>query len=211
VSTKRLPDPILGNRFADAVRLAVELQSEQARKGSTIPYLGHLLGVCGLVIDAGGSEDEAIAAVLHDAVEDQGGEPTLDIIRARFGENVAAIVGACSDTDKMPKPPWRARKEEYIEHLKTASESALRVSVADKLNNLRAIVRDYGQMGEALWERFNPDGDQVWYYGALLRVFQERLPGPVTEELRQAYNALLEAMKVADACPSRDGSRDGMP
>ncbi len=201
-----LPDPELGTRFADAVQLAVDLHSQQARKGSTIPYLGHLLGVCGLVIDAGGSEDEAIAALLHDAVEDQGGAPTLERIRAQFGSNVAAIVEACSDTDVVPKPPWRQRKEAYIEHMQTASASVLRISAADKLNNLRAIVRDYVQIGEKLWLIFNPDADQVWYYGALLRVFMTRLPGPMTEELRQTYNTLLDVMKMPETNHLRGGT-----
>jgi len=186
------PDPILGVRFTEALGLAVELHSRQARKGSKIPYLGHLLGVCGLVLDAGGSEDEAIAAILHDAVEDQGGAPTRDRIRVQFGGQVAAIVDGCSDTDVIPKPPWRLRKEAYIEHLKSAPEAVLRVSAADKLNNLRAIVRDYEDIGEALWARFNADADQLWYYGAALRVFEERLSGPLTRELRQAYSALLK-------------------
>lgn len=145
------PDPILGVRFIDALGLAVELHSRHARKGSKIPYLGHLLGVCGLVLDAGGSEPEAIAAILYDAVEDQGGAPTLDRIRVQFGGQVAAIVDGCSDTDIIPKPPWRHRKKAYIEHLRCAPEAVLRVSAADKLNNLRAVVRDYDDIGEALW------------------------------------------------------------
>jgi (p)ppGpp synthase/HD superfamily hydrolase len=196
MTNETLPDPVLGTRFVEALRLAVDLHSQQARKGSTVPYIGHLLGVCGLVIDAGGSEDEAIAAGLHDAVEDQGGAATLDRIRTKFGRNVAAIVEACSDTDVLPKPRWRARKEAYIEHLKTASASVLRVSLADKLNNLRTIVRDYGEIGEALWARFSPDADQVWYYGSLLEVFEERLPVPMTRELRETYDRLLEMMNA---------------
>jgi (p)ppGpp synthase/HD superfamily hydrolase len=192
-----MPDPVLGTRFVEALRLAVDLHSQQARKGSKVPYIGHLLGVCGLVIDAGGSEDEAIAAVLHDAVEDQGGAATLELIRTQFGSNVAAIVEACSDTDVLPKPPWRARKEAYIEHLRTAPTSVLRVSLADKVNNLRTIVRDYGEIGEALWARFSLDADQVWYYGSLLEVFEARLRVPMTNELRQTFNRLLELMNVA--------------
>ncbi len=200
VPSQTRPNPVLGTRFADAVRLAVELHAEQARKGGSIPYLGHLLGVCGLVIDAGGSEDEAIAAVLHDAVEDQGGPPTLERIRAQFGPNVAMIVEACSDTDVTPKPPYRVRKEAYIERLKRVPQAVLRVSAADKLNNLRAIVRDYRELGEGLWARFNPDADQVWYYGALLAVFEERLPGPVTMELREAYDTLCELRSTGADC-----------
>jgi (p)ppGpp synthase/HD superfamily hydrolase len=192
-----LPDPILGSRFIEALSLAVDLHSRQARKGSGVPYLGHLLGVCGLVIDAASSEDEAIAALLHDAVEDQGGAATLELIRTQFGSNVAAIVEACSDTDVLPKPPWRARKEAYVEHLRTAPTPVLRVSLADKLNNLRTIVRDYGEIGGALWARFSPDADQVWYYGSLLEAFEGRLPVPMTKELRQTYARLLELMNTA--------------
>ncbi len=185
-------EPLLGERFLDAVRLTVDLHSAQVRKGSAIPYLGHLLGVCGTVIDAGGSENEAIAALLHDAVEDQGGAATLQVIRTKFGPDVAAIVEACSDTDVTPKPPWRERKEAYIEHLKTAPLSVLRVSVADKLNNLRAIVRDYRELGDALWGRFHADADQVWYFASLLEVYEARLPGPTTDELRRTYGELVE-------------------
>jgi (p)ppGpp synthase/HD superfamily hydrolase len=192
MTNETLPDPVLGTRFVEALRLAVDLHSRQVRKGSGVPYLGHLLGVCGLVIDAGGSEDEAIAAVLHDAVEDQGGAATLERIRVQFGSSVAGIVESCSDTDLVPKPPWRPRKEAYIEHLKAAPESVLRVSLANKLNNLRAIVRDYGEIGDALWARFNPDADQVWYYGSLLEVFEEWFSVPMTTELRQTYDRLLE-------------------
>ena len=189
---ERAADPQLGDRFVRAVRLAVDLHARQSRKGATIPYVGHLLGVCGLVIDGGGSEDEAIAAVLHDAVEDQGGAATLAIIRDQFGRDVAAIVEACSDTDVFPKPPWRKRKEEYIEHLRTAPPPVLRVSLADKLNNLRTIVRDYGEIGPALWKRFHPDADQAWYYEALLNVFEDRLPGPMTKELRHTFDTFLK-------------------
>ena len=108
---------------------------------------------------------------------------------------MAAIVQACSDTDVIPKPPWRIRKEAYIEHLKTAPDSVLRVSLADKLNNLRAIVRDYGVDGEALWARFDPDADPVWYYGSLLSIFEERLPSPMTAELQETYQRLLTLTK----------------
>jgi GTP pyrophosphokinase len=196
----------LGTRFVEALRLAVDLHSRQARKGSNVPYIGHILGVCGLVIDSGGSEDEAIAAVLHDAVEDQGGAATLERIRTHFGSNVAAIVEACSDADMLPKPPWRARKEAYVQHLRTAPTSVLRVSLADKLNNLRAILQDYGQIGGALWARFDSESDPIWYYGTLLRVFEDRLREPMPEgqlllpmtaELRHTYVRLVDLMNAA--------------
>lgn len=185
------PDPVLSHRLTAAVALAVELHARQARKGTAIPYLGHLLGVCGLVLDAGGTEDEAIAAILHDSVEDQGGEPTLLRIQAAFGPDVASIVLQCSDTDVTPKPAWRKRKEDYIAGLGVAPVPVLRVSAADKLNNLRAIVRDYREIGDELWERFNAGADPRWYYGALLEVFEARLDEPLVRELRRTYEEFL--------------------
>src|ERR1700691_4097254 len=133
----------LTERFDAAFLLASELHRSQMRKSSKIPYISHLLAVAGLVLEHGGTEDEAIARLLHDAVEDQGGQPTLELIRREFGEEVADLVFALSDTDVTPKPPWRARKEEYLCHLEEAPIRVLRVSAADKLHNVRAIVRDY--------------------------------------------------------------------
>ena len=146
---------VLSERFEQALQFAAATHRTQVRKGSGIPYVGHLLGVCSLVIEDGGSEDEAIAALLHDAAEDQGGQPMLDEIRERFGDHVAGIVAACSDTIESPKPPWRARKEAYLEHLEHQPESVLRVSLADKLFNARAILRDYLVVGDELWSRFS--------------------------------------------------------
>jgi (p)ppGpp synthase/HD superfamily hydrolase len=176
----------LGGRFDDALLFASQLHREQRRKGGTIPYLGHLLGVAAIVIDAGGSEDEAIAALLHDAVEDQGGEPTLALIRERFGDHVADIVLACSDTDVVPKPPWQARKQAYLDHLESAAPDVLLTSAADKLYNARAILGDYRQVGDELWERFNQGREsQLWYYRSLAEIFTRRLGGPVARELSE--------------------------
>ena len=155
----------IGPRLDDAFVLARELHAGQRRKGTDIPYLGHLMAVAALVIEDGGDEDEAIAALLHDAVEDQGGPPTLVLIRGRFGTRVAAIVAACSDTDETPKPPWRARKEAYLAHLRDPDlpEGTLRVSLADKLHNARAILADL-RAGHDVFARFNaPRQDQAWY------------------------------------------------
>jgi (p)ppGpp synthase/HD superfamily hydrolase len=151
--------------------------------------------VCSLVIEDGGTEDEAIAALLHDAVEDQGGEAMLGEIRERFGPTVADIVLACSDTTEMPKPPWRARKEAYLVHLDAAPISVLRVSLADKLYNARAILRDYGLVGEALWDRFDPRAgrdEQFWYYDELATRFSELYRSPMATELREVVNKLRE-------------------
>ena len=175
----------LGARFRAALALAAELHAGQLRKGTDIPYAGHLLAVAATVIEDGGSEDQAIAALLHDAAEDQGGEQVLAAIRARFGEAVAGIVAECSDTFASPKPPWRERKQAYVAHLHTASEGAIRVSLADKLHNARAIVRDLSLSGPALWERFSAGREeQLWYYGELAAAFEARRPGVLATELR---------------------------
>ena len=147
-----------GERFEDALRYAARTHARQWRKGTTIPYITHLLAVAAIVGEHGGTETEVIAALLHDAVEDQGGAPRLQEIRERFGDEVAAIVQECSDTDRTPKPPWRERKEAYIEHLAGAAPSARLVSAADKLHNARAILADYRERGDALWSRFNNRG-----------------------------------------------------
>ena len=185
----------LGERFEEALQFAAEKHRRQARKGSGIPYVGHLLGVCSLVIEEGGDEDEAIAALLHDAAEDQGGEPTLDEIRGRAGDKVAAIVAACSDTFESPKPPWRVRKETYLEHLGRQSESVLRVSLADKLFNARAILGDYLVVGDDLWTRFQSGRKgQLWYYRELADRFMTLLPGRMASELATVVDDLERAV-----------------
>ncbi len=183
----------LGPRFDRALVEARVLHAGQFRKGTQIPYVAHLLGVASLVIEDGGDEDEAIAALLHDAVEDQGGAPTLKRIKHLFGTRVAAIVDACSDTDVIPKPPWRERKEAYVAHLAEADASTLRVSLADKLHNARAILFDLHAVGAGLWDRFNADRDDVlWYYRALSDAFLERYPGAMAEELARTVDAIGE-------------------
>ena len=139
----------LSNRFEEAFSYATRLHAGQYRKDTTVPYVAHLLGVASLVLEGGGDEDQAIAALLHDAVEDQGGKATLEEIRRRFGETVAAIVEGCTDAMTIPKPPWRERKEAYIVHLRTASAPQRLVSAADKLHNARAILADYRALVEA--------------------------------------------------------------
>jgi (p)ppGpp synthase/HD superfamily hydrolase len=164
----------LSLRFDRALVLASDLHRHQVRKGTTIPYVSHLLGVASIVLEHGGSEDQAIAALLHDAVEDQGGASTLDRIRQEFGSRVAEIVDACTDTDESPKPPWRARKEKYLAHLDQVSDDGLLVSMADKLHNVQAILRDYRAEGESVWSRFNAGrADILWYYRALVEEFRK--------------------------------------
>jgi GTP pyrophosphokinase len=182
---------VLSQRFEEALQFAAVTHRSQVRKGSGIPYVGHLLGVCSLVIEDGGDEDEAIAALLHDAAEDQGGERMLEEIRRRFGEKVAAIVAACSDTFDSPKPPWRARKNAYLQHLDRETESVLRVSLADKLFNARAILRDFGLVGDDVWTRFQTGrDDQLWYYRELTDRFNLLLPGRMAGELSEVVDEL---------------------
>ncbi len=185
--------PRLTGQFSKALVYAELKHHNQVRKGGDTPYVGHLLSVAGLVINDNGSEAQAIAALLHDAVEDQGGPPTLEEIKANFGDEVARIVEECSDTDKTPKPPWRERKQDYIIHLGTVGEDTLLVSVADKLDNARSMLRDYHEHGPALWQRFtvkNPD-DHLWYYGELLKAYRGRgCSSWMVDELGRVVNEL---------------------
>jgi (p)ppGpp synthase/HD superfamily hydrolase len=143
-------------------------------KGTRIPYVSHLLAVTSLVLEHGGTEHEAIGALLHDAAEDQGGKRQLKEIEQRFGKTVRDIVAACSDTFKEPKPAWRKRKQRYITHISRTSSSARLVSAADKLHNARATLADYRRLGEPLWARFNAKrDDQLWYYEELVRAFRK--------------------------------------
>ena len=156
---------------------ALELHARQARKGTTIPYLSHLMTVSSLVLEDGGTEDEAIAALLHDGPEDQGGRATLDEIQRRFGPRIAALVEGLSDTMETEKPPWRARKAAYLDRLKDEQASVRRISLADKLHNLRTVAADLDDVGEHLWSRFNAGReDQAWYYRELLAVFEDARP-----------------------------------
>lgn len=164
--------PRLGARFQRAFDLAFALHRSQTRKGTDIPYISHLMAVAGLVLEHGGSEDEAIAALLHDAVEDQGGRPTLSRIERELGAGVAGLVHALSDSiaeegkESAPKEDWKTRKLRYLAHLPEASSSARLVATADKLHNLRTLLADLEAGGAAVWERFNaPREEQVWFYG----------------------------------------------
>jgi hypothetical protein len=194
------PPPRLGPRFDRALALARDLHRDQVRKGTAIPYVSHLLGVASLVIDDGGDEDEAIAALLHDAVEDQGGEVTLGLIRQQFGSHVADIVKACSDTDMQPKPPWRARKEAYLAHLHDPALPAgtLRVSLADKLHNARAILFDL-RSGHDVFSRFSASREEThWYYDELAKAFAQLTGSPMVAELRLVVDELLEDRSAED-------------
>jgi (p)ppGpp synthase/HD superfamily hydrolase len=194
--TSQATSPRLTPKFVEAMAYAAEKHATQTRKGSDTPYLGHLLSVAGFVIEADGTETEAIAALLHDAAEDQGGEATLAEIREKFGDEVAEIVGECSDTFETPKPPWRERKENYVNHLPEASDSALLVSLADKLHNVRAILRDYREVGDRLWQRFSVQDPQqhLWYYRSLLEVYAQRVDNWMVDELREVIDKLEQGI-----------------
>ena len=191
--------PLLTVRFDDALTYAADLHRTQLRKGGGIPYLGHLLSVASLVIEGGGSEDQAIAGLLHDAVEDQGGPQTLAEIRDKFGDHVADIVDQCSDTDAVPKPPWKKRKQDYLDHLDEASEDTILVSLADKLDNGRAILRDHRTDGDALWQRFSQHDPQqhLWYYRSLLAVYEDRNTTWLVAELRRVLDELAERVATS--------------
>ncbi len=181
----------LTERFEDALVYANRLHAEQVRKRSQVPYFAHLLCVTSLVLEDGGGEDEAIAALLHDAVEDQGGLDTLEEIRQRYGTGVAEIVIAVTDAYTDPKPPWRARKEKYIASIRTASPQALRVSLADKVYNARATLRDIRREGESSWERFNGGKEgALWYYRQLINEFGKHGSRDLLQELIRIVDQL---------------------
>lgn len=178
------PTVVLGDRFVAGVREAVRLHANQARKASAVPYVSHLLATAGLVLEHGGDEDQAIAALLHDGPEDQGGEPTLALIRARFGHRVAAIVEGCSDTFVTPKPPWRARKEAFLAGLVDLGADVWLVVLADKVHNARTIVDDLRAVGPAALDRFSGGRDgTLWYCGTLAAELTVLAPGPLADEL----------------------------
>lgn len=184
---------ILTDRFDRALLYATHVHGGQVRKKTTIPYIAHLLAVAATVLEYGGSEDMAVVALLHDAVEDQGGEPRLADIRNRFGDRVADIVRACSDSvvntaAGQQKEGWRTRKVRYIEHLKTVDSETLLVSLSDKAHNARSILRDLRkpEIGSAVWDRFKqPKEDILWYYRELANAFQKLLPGKLADELME--------------------------
>lgn len=202
---------ILTDRFARALEFASIVHATQVRKGTTIPYVAHLLGVTSLVIEHGADEDTAIAAVLHDAPEDQGGRLMLDQIRVRFGERVARIVEGCTDTFDDPKPPWLSRKEAYIRHvLDDAIIEGCLVSAADKLHNARAILHDLRVTSDPrdFWSRFSAVPRQLgWYYGGLELALGRRLSGHDASEMVEEMRRTLDGIA---AVPGGTGFGEGL-
>jgi (p)ppGpp synthase/HD superfamily hydrolase len=183
-------------RFLEAVSYAAALHGNQERKFAGGPYLAHLLAVAATVMEHGGNEDEAIAALLHDAVEDQGGLATLAEIRRRFGDTVARIVDGCTDTAESPKPPWRPRKEAYLARLQQASPSVRLVSAADKLHNIRSILREYRRHGESIWGLFRGGREgTLWYYRSVVDSLKQRGGNALVEDLERAVMELEQLVR----------------
>ena len=201
-------DPLLTSRFDEALHYALSAHATQTRKGTDIPYAAHLLAVASLILEAGGSEDAAIAGLLHDVIEDQGPHH-LDEIAARFGDRVADAVVECSAESKHDGLSWEERKQRYIEQMVIASPLALSVSLADKVHNLRSILADYRVLGHGLFTRFGAPGPEaiVWYYESLLAVYEDRageVSEPLVAELRRTLGQLRSLLRRPD-CPNGHG------
>ncbi len=191
MSADSLRPPDLGPRLQRAFCYAAEKHAGQTRKRSAVPYLSHLMAVASLVLEAGGDEDMAIAALLHDVVEDSGGMPRLREVRKQFGPRVATIVEGCTDSFGEPKPEWVERKKDYLREVRHADAETRLVSASDKLHNVRTILADYRQHGEAIWTRFSGKKEgTLWYYRALSDEYQRQNPNRITRELEIAVSDL---------------------
>ena len=205
---------ILTDRFDRALLYATHVHGGQVRKGTSTPYVAHLLAVSATVLEYGGDEDLAIAALLHDSVEDQGGRARLEDVRNRFGDRVARVVAACSDsladTSKgEQKADWQKRKEDYLTHLDTADEDVLRVSLADKVHNARAILRDLRKpdVGDAIWSRFSQSREKtIWYYRGLADKFRKMWPGQLADELHEIVEVLEDGSARLTGSAGDNGS-----
>jgi (p)ppGpp synthase/HD superfamily hydrolase len=204
----------LSPRFSEALVVASELHAGQLRKGSPVPYIAHLMGVTAIALEHGADEDEAIAALLHDAIEDAprslGAAGVRRVISERFGDRVLAIVEGCTDADTTPKPPWRLRKERYVDHLRTADPSTLLVSAADKLHNVRTILRDHHLEGDRVFERFSPDAGKhgtIGYYRGLADLFVGR-----RDVAGERFAGLVDLLaETVDELEARTGVRGRWP
>lgn len=207
--SERSGSPKLTSRFEEALTYAARAHWDHIRKvdrenapppEAEIPYVAHLLGVTSLVLENGGGEDEAIAALLHDAIEDAGGPARREDIRARFGDEIVRIVEACSDSDGENKAPWRERKERYLAHLAETTDAKIRlVTACDKLHNARAVLVDYRDLGPALWSRFNGGRGTMWYYRSLADEFARGGPARVADEIGRAVSELEERVRAAES------------
>ncbi|MEX2303599.1 MAG: HD domain-containing protein [Bryobacterales bacterium] len=183
------------DRFDQALSYASRLHRGQRRKGADIPYVAHLLAVASLVLEHGGDEEEAIAALLHDSIEDIGGASLRREIREHFGERVLSIVEGCTDSDTNPKPPWKERKKAHVESLASADASVRLVIAADKLHNVRSLLMDHKRLGDRLWQRFRGGRDgTLWYYRAVTDALLKTEVTPLVEELQRAVTELEAAV-----------------
>jgi (p)ppGpp synthase/HD superfamily hydrolase len=205
VSRAVLKAPHLGPRLQKAFRYAAEKHAGQTRKQSAVPYLSHLMAVTSLVLESGGDEEMAMAALLHDVVEDCGGTPRLREVRRMFGARVARVVEGCTDSFSDPKLPWIIRKEEYLKRLKHEDDETRLVSASDKLHNVRTVIADFRQDGESIWKRFSGRRDgTLWYYRALSDEFQRRKPNRITRELAIAVQELENMTGVKPRAAKRN-------
>ena len=189
---------MMSERFVDAVALANELHGGQNRKGTMVPYISHPLIVAGIVLQNGGGEEEAIAALLHDTVEDCGGKPVLSRIRERFGDKIAELVDGCSETHIQPKPPWRERKESYIESVRSANSSVRLISCADKIHNASSIISEYRKVGEQVWDRFKANKTEtLWFYTSF--IISMRASGESRPILDELVVVVEELKKLVEA------------
>jgi (p)ppGpp synthase/HD superfamily hydrolase len=189
----------LTERFEMALVYATRLHARQIRKVNGVPYISHLLSVTALVLEDGGDEDEAIAALLHDAVEDQGGRTTREEVLRQFGERVVAIVDGCTEFDSEIKPPWRERKQRYLEQLHRGSPSVRRVALADKLHNARSLLKDYRQQGDGMWSAFTGGKEEtLWFYRSVLCLYRETGSSPMVEELARVIGELERLLESED-------------
>ena len=179
------------DKFTQALSFTATLHNGQLRKGTQIPYISHLLSVSAIVMRNGGDEEQVIAALLHDSVEDQGGINLLNDIESKFGERVAKIVKQCSDSFEKPKPPWEQRKKTYVASIAHKSDDAILISMADKVDNARAILHNYRKIGEKLWERFRGGREgTLWYYRACVDAFGNRSNGDLCQELAELVSQI---------------------
>lgn len=206
-------EPLLSPKFALALQFANEIHSAQVRKGLGAPYISHLMAVSGLVMEYGGNETQAIAALLHDAAEDCGGRPMLEAVRVMFGDEVAAIVEACTDTLEYPKPAWRPRKEAYLATVKQKPAVAKLVCCADKLHNITNTLRDIRKIGAAAWKDLmaatenNTSEKQCWYYLGCLEALSQDWSHPICDEFVRSVSLLCEQVgSEGDAAKAQEFS-----
>jgi len=196
--TKKSVPSTFTPKFRKALDYAARVHARQLRKKTGRPYIGHLMSVAALVIEYGGDEEMAIAGLLHDAVEDQGGLPRLREIRRKFGKRVARIVDGCTDSYIEPKPPWLERKRAYVARVRKESAEVLLVSAADKLSNVHETLHDLRAQGEAVFERFAGKKEgTLWYYRALVNEFRRAGNNPLVEELHRTVSELESIAGVA--------------